>query len=364
MLLSKVAGPASRPGAGTRSIAVLQLGRALAAIAVVFSHTVVPTNTVVEQMPVLVEALLDYGYLGVDFFFVLSGFIIYYTNVNRYTEPGWAWQFTRSRLSRIYLPYLPIAVGLALLHTASPGHRMGGDPWNWFATLTLIPVGAKSVMGIAWTLTYELAFYALALFFFRSREPIAWACVWAVSIVLGQMVFGSFGSPPPLSIASIFFNPINLEFVFGILAAWAVINGQPKSNLVFLLGGLMCFAAFVADGGQRDHSWMLGLGLAILLVPVVRAEQAGRIRVSMFSVLLGNASYAIYLIHPPLVSAVARVVGRIGPIDSWKVSVLASVFTAVTAGLAYHLIFEKPILRLVSGKPGKSSELRSAPIEA
>jgi exopolysaccharide production protein ExoZ len=338
----------SKSSAGT--IEILQLGRALAAIAVIFTHVVRPTEAVVERVPHSVAWLLDLGYLGVDFFFILSGFIIYYTNAQRYQKPGWTKSFLDSRLKRIYLPYLPIAVGLGLLHTFLPGQRMGGDPWNWFATLTLMPIGAKSVLGISWSLTYELAFYGLALLFFRSRDPLAWAAVWAIAIVLWQVVAGSFGSPPPLSLASIFLNPINLEFIFGIFAAWAVMRGEPHRASVFWFGAIMSIAAFFIDGMNRDHSWMVGLGLALILVPIVRAEQAGRIRVSAPSLLLGNASYAIYLIHPPVLTFTSRVVGRLPMIDSWKLSVLVGVFASIAAGLAFHILYERPVLKLFTHK--------------
>lgn len=343
-----------------KSITVLQLGRAIAAITVLFSHVVPPTQALVEHMPYPVASLMEHGYLGVDFFFVLSGFIIYYTNAARHAQPGWTRQFLTSRLTRIFLPYLPIAIAIGLFHTLLPGQRMGGDPWNWFATLTLIPIGAESVIGIAWTLTYELAFYGLALLMFRSRQPLAWAALWAVAIILGQTIFGSFGSPPPLSFASILFNPINLEFVFGMFAAWAVLCGAPRGGAIFVVGATMCIGAFIADGMQRDHSWMLGLGLAVAIVPLVRAEQAGRIRVSAFSVLLGNASYAIYLIHPPVLTLTSRIVGRVALLDSWKISVVVGVFAAIGVGLAYHLIYEAPTLRLIASRRRCAAERAAA----
>lgn len=57
----------------------LQAGRFFAAMAVVLHHASVSVTAFVDQVPSRFEAIAEYGYLGVDFFFVLSGFIIHFT---------------------------------------------------------------------------------------------------------------------------------------------------------------------------------------------------------------------------------------------------------------------------------------------
>jgi len=57
----------------------LQLGRFLAAMVVVVHHAVISTTAFVAAPPTNVQFMLNYGFLGVDFFFVLSGFIIHFT---------------------------------------------------------------------------------------------------------------------------------------------------------------------------------------------------------------------------------------------------------------------------------------------
>lgn len=64
-------------------ISVLQAGRAIAALAVVFHHAAAYAEENLEPLPAALGALAGRGYLGVDFFFVLSGFIIYRTNLGK-----------------------------------------------------------------------------------------------------------------------------------------------------------------------------------------------------------------------------------------------------------------------------------------
>ncbi len=60
------------------TIQTLQAGRAVAALAVVFFHAAISTDTFTNGMPQSIRWIAGFGYLGVDFFFVLSGFIIAY----------------------------------------------------------------------------------------------------------------------------------------------------------------------------------------------------------------------------------------------------------------------------------------------
>lgn len=348
-----IAGTEKRPD-GT--IRILQAGRAFAALAVVFCHTIFPTEHFVGPLPEALKPILYHGYLGVDFFFVLSGFIIFYTNHDNVHEPGWARNYLRSRLTRIYLPYLPIGIALALFYTLLPSTSQGGQPWSWIATLTLLPYEPHSSLGVAWTLTFELCFYLLAMLFFRAREPLAWATLWAMAITMRHVVGAPFRPAPDLSIESVLFNPINLEFVFGMYAAWIVIHGAVRSNLIFLVAANICFFAFAVDGFQRDQSHIFGLGIACLIIPLIRAEQSGRLKVGGLLLLLGNASYAIYLVHFPVLSLVARLSGRMGELASWPLNLAWSLAAVIAVGVGYHLLYERPALRLLKPKASHNGD--------
>lgn len=313
----------------------LQAGRALAALAVVALHASLSVGAFLDPLPHHVGAVLSYGYLGVDFFFVLSGFIIYYASAHRVGRPGWAGAYAESRLTRIYVPYLPVGLAVALGYVL-----IGGSPdgyqWNWLATATLLPGTGHPALSVAWTLQHELLFYALAGILLYSRKLLAGLIIWDV-LILAAAIAG-------IGSETIWLNPINLEFSFGVFAAWLVTTGRLRTSLLLPLAlGAAAILAFFA-AGDRLHSAIFGLGIAALLVPLVHAELAAKVRVPAFLVLLGNASYAIYLVHNPLLSVLMRIAAKVQM--DWASGLAFGFVASAVIGLVYHLCYEKPALKL------------------
>lgn len=352
MSLSLRQSPGAAVPRSRSTIGVLQAGRALAALVVVANHTLPATGTFVEQVPDPLRSVLSKGYLGVDFFFVLSGFIIYYINQAFIGKRGWVGTYVEGRLTRIYLPYLPVAVALAVFYTLAPGAANADVPWSWWSTLTLVPNGPHSALGVAWSLSFELSFYALMLVFLRTGWPLLCACLWAALIVVRHLTEPAFEEPFDLSPASILLNPINLEFVFGMFAARLALSGR-GNNRWLMAAALACLAGSAALGFDRAWSPLFGLGLAFALVPVIRAEWNGRLRIGAFLLLLGNASYAIYLLHFPILSVIARVVALTGPFATYEVSLVLGMALSIIAGIGYHLLYEKPVLKWVRTRIGR-----------
>jgi exopolysaccharide production protein ExoZ len=302
----------------------LQAGRGLAAMAVVFHHAGVYVSEQVGGLPRPFAAAMSYGYLGVDFFFVLSGFIIYHTNAWRVSRPGWLRDYGRSRLSRIYLPYWPIGLAMAVAYTLLPQISRGGDrQWDWFSTLTLLPGPGHPALSVAWTLQHEILFYGLACVMLWSGRVLVGSILWAAAILM-LLPFG-FSQEPAVS-------PIDLEFLFGIAGAW-------------------CLAE-----ARAERPW---IGLAFILLPIVRLETSGRLKIAAPFILFGNASYAIYLIHLPIMSLLVRIGRGIDPIAL----VLLAVCVSAAAGIAYHKLFELPVLNLVRRRL-RGSDRQGPPVVA
>lgn len=332
-------------------LTTLQAGRALAALAVVFNHLSQATRAFVGGMPDWLMSIMGHGYLGVDFFFVLSGFIIYYTNIDR-VGPGWPRAYAQTRLLRIYAPYLPIGVGLAVLYVLLPGLSHGNRHWGWLTSITLLPSDRSPALSVAWTLRHEIVFYAFAFFALLSRRPLAAMGLWA-GLIGVNLALGGHPGTPSSGLRSILLDPINLEFGFGMLAAWGFNRPSWRRPILSLLLSAATITVFFLLGAPRDWSVILGLGLTFLIVPLVQAERAGRFTAGPTLLLLGEASYAIYLVHDPVLSIVARVAAGL-PFAHWSVCVLLGLAAAVAAGVGYHLLYEKPALRflkrLVGGK--------------
>lgn len=312
------------------TLLTLQAGRGIAALVVLFHHA---CNGVLRQggtLPDWLVTICGYGYLGVDFFFVLSGFIIYYVNQPRQDREGFAKDYLRSRILRVYVPYLPLGILVGLAYVALPRLASGDNDWGWLSTLTLLPSAAYPALAPAWTLQHEILFYAVALFAFLTRSFLKLSLVVLISAAAIRIFY-------PMSYKA--FGLIDLEFLFGIAVAWCFMNRRANWNVGLVVSGIaICGLFFMVD--SRVWSVIFGLGLALILLPLVRAERAGFVRVGPILILLGEASYAIYLVHYPLVAGIARVATRFGSSLSFTLICIISLIV----GIAYHRLYERPVL--------------------
>ena len=108
------------------------------------------------------------------------------------------------------------------------------------------------------------------------------------------------------------------------------------------MGMLLLFAcavfAIYCVVGERI---LFGLAMAFLVVGLVRAESSGRLRTPQLLSFLGAASYSIYLVHNPLCALAARL------FDSWLLAFVSALLVGTIGGVAYHLLIEVPLLRLL-----------------
>ncbi len=347
----------------TRPIATLQAGRALAALAVVVLHAKSSTEVFIGAPPPAVAAVAEFGYLGVDFFFVLSGFIIFHTSAGRSQRSGWRRSFAVGRLVRIFVPYLPVGLGMALLYSFAPGVGLRDAQWSWLSTVTLLPTGAPPALTVAWTLQHELVFYALAFLFLGWARPLLLAALWATAIAGWWLAFGGLDRPPTQSVAAVLLHPINLEFLFGMAAAWMVRNRRFDRPLLLCLVGSAFILLFFAAGATKPLSVIFGLGIAFLVPVLVRIEQAGRISVPRWLQLLGDASYALFLVHNPLISVSSRIVAAVAP--HWLAGICAGLAASVAGSLIFYLAYERPARAWVRRLSGTGRDpLQAPPVHA
>lgn len=195
------------------TIESLQAGRGIAALSVVLFHSALAGHDF--GGPFLAFDIFQYGYLGVDFFFVLSGFIIYHSTVGRGRTLR---EYATARFRRVYLPYWPIGIAVALMYVTLPSLRHGSFPWGWPATLFLAPTDVRPALSVAWTLQHEVTFYVIfGLLYFARLLPVGLAA-WALG-----MIFHGRHVP---------FDIVNLEFLFGIAAVHSLSQGarQPLAS--------------------------------------------------------------------------------------------------------------------------------------
>ena len=176
----------------------------------------------------------------------------------------------------------------------------------------------------------------------------------------GSLVFGFFDPLPPwdtsIALWQLVFAPKHLLFMVGMAAAWLLRRYQvPKAPLCCLAGIALFMGTGIADVEWTDIAFgtsfsaiiLYGLASASCIAGFVQLERNGRIKVPDFFVLMGDASYAIYITHLTFLSALAKVIHRLGwqsiaspLIIFWAMFIAAAIF-----GICFHLYAERPMLR-------------------
>lgn len=322
----------------------LQYLRALAALSVVLFHyraTFISAGGSPE-----IAALVDWGHGGVPIFFVLAGFIMVWTT-RLDAPPG---VFLRRRIIRIYGGYLPIAIVFLIFKFSTTGV----DHWipsglNLAGSLTLTEANAEKLLIFpSWSLTFELMFYAafaLCLSFGRKY--------FFTAAVVVSLVIYSIGTWLPLSKSAVFLltSPLNLLFALGIGVGWiAICVKRIDGRLLVVLSiiSFLCLSYGFATGSSQIPVQRLlgfGLGSSALILVLVELERRQLVPNWSFLCRLGDASYAIYLLHVPVAFVFATL-----HFNSWLAwrggpYTLLSVYLGVVlaAGVAYFLFVERPI---------------------
>lgn len=321
----------------------LQAGRAVAALAVVAHHAASGTLAFVGPLPSAIAGPASFGWVGVDFFFVLSGFIIFYSANASSHSTGAASRFFPHRLVRVYAPYLPVSLTLILAYGLMPSLSGSNRDWNLLTSLTLLPLPYPPALSIAWTLQHEMLFYCIfAVSFYRGRLFLALAA-WAAAILLSATTGIGADGPFHLILA-----PQNFDFMLGIAAAILAPRSSVLRSWICALVMMAAFAAWWATGPDANPSTvLLGVGMAALIVLLVRLEIAGRLRVPPWLVMIGAASYSIYLVHSPVLSVTQRVFGHLGFRNDACLALALGAGISIAAGIAYHFAIEKQVIRIL-----------------
>lgn len=329
------------------SIDSLQAGRAFAALAVLLFHVeltlALPQYLGRDTFPVFRS-----GYSGVHFFFVLSGFVILMAHGRDIGRPGRALTYAWKRVRRIYPPLwaaLLIAIP-AMLMLPLLNNGVGFNALDVLSAIALTPATHDPVLSVIWTLRHEALFYAVfGLILLWPRVGLAVAAVWMVlSATLPWLGIDGW--------LRFFFTSQHLLFAFGAAAFLLFQRGRVPWPGVMMGVGLLLFAVTWAIPLMKlplngiIGNWTFGLGAALAVLGAASLERAGRLSVPRSLSFLGEASYAIYLAHAPVVYAATAGALAIAPQLRQAPVVLFVLVTAVAlaAGVAFHLWVERPLL--------------------
>ncbi len=274
----------------------IQMLRAIAALLVVFHHAL-PHYAVMGGEITLISSIGEWGFLGVDIFFVISGFIMAYTTFNKERTFLNAKIFMKHRLFRIYLGYWPFFfVMLALFFVTNPQKISDLDVVGSFFLINVDMF--QLVLPISWSLSYELYFYFLFLFtFIFSIKQLYVLIPVFIGLILFLVLYSFFNSEFQ---QHFFYSHFLLEFFAGVLLymykdhlmrSWIL----PVSLLIVIIAYSYGITYETKNGLFRVLTF--GTGALFIVLGALILEQKNLYRAGKQFEALGNASYTLYLSH-------------------------------------------------------------------
>ena len=327
------------------------------------------------KLPGAAARVLDHGFAGVTLFFVLSGFILAYNHAGdgAATAAGArpaARDFWAARFARIYPVYL-LGLLLALPALIWPARdAVGTSGSDLVLALTTTPLLLQGWMpriagrwnGPAWSLSAEALFYGafplLALGAFASSLAIAGAylCIRPDGVVWA-------GIPTARApwLAYVRYHPLSRlpEFVLGVAAGRLFLLrgtslGHQRSwdwaAIAAVLATLAVAASPVAPPFPMVHVGLLAPAFALAIYALAAAGGRGLLSRALSAqpvVRLGEASYALYILHVPVHDLLTRSLAVAGWRPSTTVFFAAYLATALVASLVVNRAFEVPMSRIV-----------------
>ncbi|MES2808150.1 MAG: acyltransferase [Bacteroidota bacterium] len=325
---------------------LIQIFRGIAALMVVVHHTYGSFAHFHHINIPLLKYVASVGKYGVDFFFVLSGFIITYTSFKYGGNYKEIKKYLFNRFVRIYIPYWPIGILMALLYLQFSSYSHGNRTISWIASLFLYPDG-KPALSVAWTLMYELVFYALFIIFFLSKKVWYWFVLIWVSIILYCNVYLLSLN---IQLFTIFTNHYNLEFILGFLIAFGLRKGLRFNYHLTLLAAISCLGLFLylTYFNVKTIPFLNNIVFAItgtLFIKLAVCYWDRRISSAGLFMLIGNATYSIYLVHNPLQALLVRLLPKSDNSCLLFYGELILVLAICCAiGFLYYWIFEKILI--------------------
>jgi exopolysaccharide production protein ExoZ len=329
--------------------------RGLAACAVLFSHVALEFRHFSNQISGHAVNALNSGRAGVDVFFVISGFVMIYVTAARFGSARESWRFLIKRLIRIAPVYWFYTTAMAAIVVSAPAllRHSGLTVPYVIASYLFYPFARPGggeispLLDLGWTLNYEMYFYvlfAVAMLFTRRVGLTLLTLLFVAMVVAGPFV------NPSWAAAWYWSRPIILEFLAGVAIGLAFLGGVRVPRAAALAMMAVAVAWFMLQmevGGGELRVVRFGLPAAVLVgACTLLRPRAGPHQQSFlwgWFLLIGDASYSLYLVHMFAVRLVTRLLEpRLLGNLFVPVYFLAAFATALLLALASYRLIELP----------------------
>ncbi len=337
----------------------IQILRGLAALLVVFLHACHDvSHKIVNSIILNFYNLSLFGGIGIDIFFIISGFIMIFIHGYDFNKKKAPVIFLLKRLIRIVPLYWIFTLFSAAILLFFPELFTKGkqfDLSHLISSLLFFPwynsVGEIfPVLPVGWSLNVELYFYfifSLTLFFPRKYFYISISAIF-ISVIL-LVKFFNLTSPFSLMVG----NYIVLEFLIGIYLGLLYQKNMMLLNYWFwiFISTLLIFSNIFIMYDSEYRVITTGIPCALLIYAMLSIEKNKKdYSFNRWLFLLGNASYSIYITHiffyKGTIKVIYRLFGEINP----DVIILISVLLSILGGFFIYLTIEKPMYLYMNKK--------------
>jgi peptidoglycan/LPS O-acetylase OafA/YrhL len=291
------------------------------------------------------------GGFGVDLFFVLSGFLMVYTQ----SEKRGPIKFFMGRVKRILPLYIIISLPLILMYINLH------DIYPLISNILLLPSFGnyhhELANGPAWTLVYEMIFYAFfSISLIISRNNIK-ACFISVGIIIASLYITTniIGVEPRygwIHLGYILGDSLMLDFAAGCVIAVAYQQLKIKPFIDFKILSLIVIGVIYIVLNVFDNARIYRFGIpamVLILVAIYTKQGAGIFYKTLH--IIGDASFSIYLAHIYFSYAIkATMLTNHTSIEMTKLSVVLLTIICVLFGIFINRTVEKPLMRFLSSK--------------
>jgi len=275
----------------------LQALRGIAALLVVMHHSLGHFKAMGLSNSVF-EFVALHGNIGVDIFFVISGYVMAKTTSNSAPGIDAGFHFISKRFARIYLGYWPIFfIALIIYYFHRPDYLVDKQLLQSF-TLLMFGHYSELVIAPAWSLTFELYFYLIVGLVLSSRwlKPIPVFLVISLLIVLKSFTTRLGDN----DLLDFFFSPYIYEFIAGylIFIYWHYLSAK-KWIFVSLVIGIMSYSIGVQLGSDHGYFRFTAISsfAACLVWFMLLLEAHNLITFRGLIKKVGDSSYTLYLSH-------------------------------------------------------------------
>lgn len=281
---------------------------------------------------------------GVDLFFIISGFLMVHTTRDNASRN--AKDFLLKRFIRIYPAYWLVLLTLLPVFFFKPEWAFfgQGEKPSLLLSFLLLPQQTPPILSVAWTLVFEIYFYlifAATLFLNPIKQLLALTIFF-----MGCVFTGLFFETDHYLFRFITSDSL-LEFLAGMLLAslWPFF---PKLKIMIPVFLFLLFGWLVLHA-EHGPTRFINLGIpAILLFIVLLFIEKTHLTISKrFAVFIGGISYALYLVHVPIIAGLPKLLPLAG-IELTPVFALSlAIFLSLVGGVILHYGFEIPVQKML-----------------